>query len=187
MVAKLKDQIIFWATTACYTCALLFLVSAYTGSKVLPFKWAGIRVVRSVYSSGWAFFVALPDDPVYNLYEVSHGRLQQINTRPFSLQYCFGLNRKYRVLTIEAKNILTDSAFLSHAASYNIEKPWHAHLNQYLKTDTLHYTQLVTSNAFALPDTVVFEVRDRLTWQQERSMDGKPVVAHILAIALQKR
>lgn len=164
---KIKDHIVFWCTCLFYVLVFLFVVSSRTGNKLLKFKYTQLATL--FLPSKWALYTRRTAiEKVTEVYSIENGKAMRIDNRPFCPTLLYGLKRDCKVVASETSIIVRDTAFQKAATMYIVSMPQNANINNYIKSDTLHYTDYRSKNTLYLKGRVLVTITEPETWQQAR-------------------
>jgi hypothetical protein len=165
--SKIKNHIVFWGACLFYVLLFLFICSSRTGNKVLKFKYASLA--NLFVPNRWALYTKRTAvEKIHEVYEVQNGKAMLLDNRPFAAKMLFGIRRDCKIIACETDLMTRDTAFLPGAVRYYISMPQNGDINQYLKPDTLRYTDYHSENVLYLKGRILITIAEPVSWQQAR-------------------
>jgi hypothetical protein len=167
--SRKKDRLVFWGTCAIYGLFFVFLFSSFSGHNILHFRLASKPFASTFYPIRWNLYTKTAGEKVLRLYQPDRaGNWEEIDMRPFTPRFLFGLNRSYKVIYQELAIVVQDTALLAKISPLGITMPKGEDLNKYVVTDSLKFKEVSPANVLYLRGKCLVSVETPVSWQQAR-------------------
>lgn len=165
-----------------YGLFILYVVCSYANVPVLHNRYVNKKVAGTLYVPKWDLYTASPQVRVSELYRVEGGKMVPVDMRPFTPEYLFGLNRKFKVLAQEVSVISNDKTLAATMKECIVQVPAKADIQQFVDPDTLIYNDVVRQEITLLKGRYVIVMHEPSDWEAARRNDGSTLPMHIVAI-----
>lgn len=162
------DHLVFWGTCLGYGLFLLYILSSFTSFKVFHNRYTNKKVAATIYAPKWELYKASPLESVNRIYTLQGNKATEIDLRPFTPHYLFGLNRTSKIIAQEITVITKDSSFMKAARQYTLITAHDTTPDKYLNTATLQYTTVARHDVLYLRGKYIITIERPRTWQQNR-------------------
>jgi len=127
----------------------------------------------NIYPARWNFYVSSIHEPIYRLYTVHGNKLKELDLRPFTSEFAFGLSRRGKIIAYESNFIANDTAFMRHTTKQVVSMSFNGDINDHINPSTIKYNTYQSQNVRYLSGQLLLTIEACPSWQERRAQPEK--------------